>query len=63
MKFTVDEMPKDGECPFTEWVPYPPFIEEPGRWICKKADKMWGNTPRTCDCKASYCVLRIGGST
>ena len=36
MKFIVDEMPKSkGECPFSEWKPYPTIIEETGRYICK----------------------------
>ena len=36
IKYYVDEMPSDpSECPHAEWEPYPPFIEEPGHWICK----------------------------
>ena len=36
MKFIVDEMPKSkSKCPFSEWKPYPPIIEEPGHYICK----------------------------
>lgn len=37
MKFFVDEMPKDErECPFSDWVAYPPIIEKTGDWVCEK---------------------------
>ena len=60
MKFLVDEMPKEkGKCPFCEWQPYPPFIEEPGRWVCKIAEKKYGNKT-SCDLKADSCsYLRL----
>lgn len=36
MKFIVDEMPKSkSKCPFSEWKPYPPIMEETGHYICK----------------------------
>ena len=36
MKLVVNELPKTpNECPFSEWKPNPPFIEEPGYWVCK----------------------------
>ena len=40
MKFIVDKMPETGEeCPFSEWHPYPPIMEEVGAWYCKHDDK------------------------
>lgn len=40
MKYIVDELPKTKEdCDCSEWEPYPPFIEETGRYICKKDRK------------------------
>ena len=42
MKIVVNEMPKtERDCPFSAWKPNPPFIEEPGYWICEfsKQDK------------------------
>ena len=38
MKEYVDVIePK--ECPYSKWVPNPPFIEEPGYYRCKLKDK------------------------
>ena len=35
MKFIVDELPSEAYyCPFSRWEPYPPAIEEDGRYIC-----------------------------
>ncbi len=40
MKIVVSELPKTpSECPFSEWKPYPPFIEEPGYWYCTFCEK------------------------
>ena len=55
MKFIVDEMPqRKDECPFCEWEPYPSLVKEPGRWVCKVAEKRYGNKT-SCDLKADYC--------
>jgi len=36
MKYIVDTVPQDPkDCDFAEWTPYPPFIEEPGIYLCK----------------------------
>jgi len=41
MKFIVDKMPEtEKECPFSEWHPYPPIMEEAGAWYCKHDNKM-----------------------
>ena len=35
MKIFVDKMPETSKnCPFSKWVPNPPFIEEPGYFKC-----------------------------
>lgn len=40
MKYIVDELPKtQKDCDSSEWKPYPPFIEEAGKYICKKDGK------------------------
>ena len=40
MKYIVDSLPKSqGDCDNSKWEPYPPFIEYPGRYICKKDGK------------------------
>lgn len=40
MKIFVDEMPETSKnCPFSEWVPNPPFIEEPGYFKCRLTNK------------------------
>ena len=37
MKYIVDRLPKTKkDCDYSEWEPYPPFIEKTGRYICKK---------------------------
>ena len=36
MKYLVDRLPEtQKDCNNSEWKPYPPFIEAPGRYICK----------------------------
>ncbi len=35
MKFLVDKMPTQRRCPYSEWKPYPPIVEEPGYYRCK----------------------------
>ena len=36
MKFIVDELPEYKKCcPYAQWKPYPPIIEESGNYICK----------------------------
>ena len=41
MKYIVDSLPKtQKDCEYSEWEPYPPFIEKKtGRYICKKDGK------------------------
>ena len=47
MKLVVNELPKTpSECPFGEWQPNPPFIEEPGYWYCTLCAKDKRNLPR-----------------
>ena len=37
MKFIVNKLPKSQkECIFSTWEPNPPFIKEPGQYICTK---------------------------
>lgn len=52
MKYIVDKLPKtQKDCDNSEWKPYPPFIEETGRYICKKDGKncdLYENNPVTC---------------
>jgi hypothetical protein len=38
MKFVVDALPEQKDCPFSEWHPYPPIMEEPGYYRCKLAE-------------------------
>lgn len=38
MKFVVDALPEQKDCPFSKWHPYPPIIEEPGYYQCKLAE-------------------------
>ena len=36
MRFVVDALPEQkGNCPFSEWRPYPPCIEETGYFLCR----------------------------
>jgi hypothetical protein len=43
MKIIVDEMPTNKDaCPFAEWNPYPPIVEETGYHKCKLDDKNCG---------------------
>ena len=40
MNYVVNEMPSQpSECPYSEWKPYPPIIEEPGYWVCTLSSK------------------------
>ncbi len=48
MKFIVDEMPKQDECIFSEWKPYPPIIEKSGEWYCKNDKKICHMEPHEC---------------
>lgn len=49
MKIYVDEMPFNlSECPYAEWKPYPPIIEQIGDWYCKKNNRVCNLTTVEC---------------
>ena len=50
MKYIVDRLPKTKrDCDYSEWQPYPSFIEKTGRYICRKDGK-------TCNLDEEYPI-------
>lgn len=40
MKLLVDELPETPvQCPYSQWHPNPPILEEPGYYTCRKEHK------------------------
>ena len=59
MKFIVDVLPKTkGECPYSKWKPYPPFIEEIGAYYCE-FDKEVCNLKEDGDCSTCRWLRKV----
>lgn len=36
MRYIIDNMPQmPKDCDLSEWIPNPPYMEEPGKYMCK----------------------------
>ena len=61
MKFVANEMPSQpSACPYSEWKPNPPFIEEPGYFVCTISSKdKRSNLSCTLDEKEHVCRFLV----